>query len=225
MWWRNVERFRFLAWGALALLAAVVVVILGLKLLRQNHAPAPLRPELHIMQVQLPPPPPPPPPPPKEEPQKVETPQPHEQTPQIAKPQARTVSKPSPAPPGNPLTAEAGNGPNNYGLAVGNGGGDTIGGGGGGGDPFAYYDGVAAARIRDLLQKNEKTRYGTWTLTVSLWIDGTGTISRAKLDSSTGDASRDAAIEHMLVGETIGEAEPQGYPQPRRFRIGAQAPG
>src|ERR1700761_6578669 len=87
--------------------------------------------EQHITQVMLPPPPPPPPPKPPPPPPKQAEEKPREQvpTPQRAEiPKGGPKIPKAPAPPGNPLTAEAGNGPSAYGLGVGNGeGGDCIG--------------------------------------------------------------------------------------------------
>ena len=220
----TVERLRVFGWAVLTVLAVVAVVVLLRKVFAHNHAPIP-RAQPTIMQVVLPPPPPPPPPPPKEEPQKIEQAQPKEQTPRIAKPLAKATPSRAPAPPGNPLTAAPGAGPNQYGLAVGNGGGDTIGGGGGGGDPFAYYRGVVASRVRQLLQDNRDTRFGTYAIEASIWVSNAGLIERARLISSTGDAARDAAIARLLTGASIGEPMPDGLAQPIRLRIGATAPG
>jgi protein TonB len=225
MQWATVERWRTVFWATVTLLALVVAFVLLRDLFQQNTAAPVPRPVTTITQVQLPPPPPPPPPP-KEKPRPIQQLQPKEQTPQMQKPSAKAPPSKAPrAPPGNPLTARAGPGSNQYGLAVGNGGGDTVGGGGGGGDPFGYYDGVVAARIRELLQKDDTTRYGTWAGTITVWLDHAGHVQRVSIDASTGDARRDSAIIASLVGSSIGAPAPDGYPTSREIRIGARAPG
>jgi outer membrane biosynthesis protein TonB len=226
----RLKALRNAGWVVLALLLLAGAGMLGARLLRNEGVPQ-RRAITTVMKVVLPPPPPPPPPPqqPPPQPQKMLE-QPKVTTPEAPKPaQAKPSpqkSAPSavPRPPGNPLTAEAGPGANPYGLAVGNGGGDTIGGGGGGGggSRFGYYAGLIQSQIQAALQRDEKTRYGRYGLMVRVWLGPSGQVTRASLVGSTGNATLDGAIARVLGSLAIGEAPPQDMPQPVNLRISTQ---
>lgn len=188
--------------------------------LAHQQASAPRHNVTMITRILLPPPPPPKPPPPepvKEQP-KLETPKIQEKQPEKAPP------KPVQAPPHSPLTAEAGTGPNTYGLQVGNGGGDVIGGGGGTGDRNGWqlYAGTIRSQIEGALRRDDKTRYGRWRISVAIWLSASGTVTRADIVGSSGDSAVDGAIKGDLDGLGVGEAPPQGMPQPVHLRIAAE---
>ncbi len=157
--------------------------------------------------------------------------QPREQVPQPAAAKPKAAPKPEPprpvpAPPGNPLTAEAGPGKNAYGLAVGNGSGDTIGGGGGdggGGSRFGLYAGLVQSQIHAALLRDDKAGRGRYRVVVRLWLNANGQVTRAQLANSSGDAAMDNSIQRVLTGLTFGQAPPQDMPQPISIRIAAQA--
>ena len=172
-----------------------------------------------ITRVLLPPPPPskPPPPEPVKQQPKMETPKLQEKQPD--KPQIKQVQ----APPHSPLTAEAGTGPNPYGLAVGNGSGDVIGGGNGtGGSGWQLYAGLIRSQVEGALRRDDKTRYGRWSVSVAVWLSAAGSVTRADIVGSSGDAGVDGAIRRDLDGLGVGEAPPQGMPQPVHLRIAAE---
>ena len=224
---RRQERWRRAAlWG----LAAALLLGGGL-LVRQllSGAGVPQRRAFTtVLRVTLPPPLPPPPRPPEPprptEPAKVLEPAP----PSAPKPTPqKAAAKPSalPSPPGNPLTAEAGPGANPYGLAVGDGSGNVIGGGGGGGggsNRFGFYANLIESQVVVALKKDTATRNGRYRLVVQLWLDASGHVTRGSVVSSTGDPSTNDTILRILDGLAVGEAPPQGMPQPVRVRVEAQ---
>lgn len=179
-----------------------------------------------VTRVQLPPPPPPPPPPPKADPP------PEPQPSRIREPERpleRVEPQQAPKPPGpapQPLGLPTGPGaPNNYGLGAGGDG--TIGGpggpgGGGGGSRFGAYAGDIQASVQLALQRDERSRRGTWRLPVRLWISATGEITRLQLVGTTGDTARDAAVQQVLNGLKV-TPPPSDMPQPIILRINARA--
>ena len=204
-------------WVAIGL-AGLAVVVTAVVVLMPSKAP-----QRHAVtmttKITLPPPPPPPPPPPKPpEPQKVENTPPKmtDPTPSPA-PAKPSPPKANPAPPGQPLTGEAGAGANPYGLAVGNGGGNTIGGGGGeggGGNGFGAFAGKLTGSIQSALQRNERTRFLKGRLELRLWLNEGGQITRAQVKNSSGDAGVDEAIRQVINGLFAGDRAPSSMPQP-----------
>jgi hypothetical protein len=88
----------------------------------------------------------------------------------------------------------------------------------------------AAARLHDFsesvqtdiqkaLQKNAKTRGGSYRAVLDLWIDPLRTIQRTELFRSTGDQERDTAVATTLRGLTISRPAPANTPQPVRVVI------
>jgi hypothetical protein len=211
-------------------IAAAAIVVAGVAgygvkaMMGHGSVPKPQRLQT-ITRVTLPPPPPPPPPqatPPKEEiKQSLEQPKVLEPKP------ARKAPDPAkaPAPPGNPLTAEAGNGPSAYGLGVGSGGGDTIGGGGGGGGDaklvFAAYSQSVAEQIAQALKHDERTRSSRYAITVDVWLTPTGQVSRTSIVESSGSKETDQVVIEVISGQSYGHG-PQGMPPRIRFRSSAR---
>jgi TonB family protein len=188
--------------------------------LAHQQTNAPMHKVTTITRVLLPPPPPLKPP----EPEKIEE-QPKQAIPKpIEKPQEKPQVKQVQAPPHSPLTAEAGTGPNPYGLQVGNGSGDVIGGtaSGGGGDRWQLYAGTIRSEVLGALRRDDKTRFGRWRVAVRIWLSGAGTVTRADIVNSSGDPTVDAAIHRDLDGLGVGQAPPQGMPQPVHLRIAAE---
>jgi protein TonB len=187
--------------------------------LAHQQTNAPVHSVTTITRVLLPPPPPPPKPP---EPKKVEE-QPKLAAKPIEKPLDKPQQKPVQAPPRSPLTAEAGTGSNPYGLQVGNGSGNVIGGtGGGGSEGWQLYAGTIRSQVQGALRRDDKTRYGRWQVAVKIWLSATGTVTRAEIVNASGDAAVDNAIMRDLDGLGVGQAPPQGMPQPVRLHIAAE---
>lgn len=73
--------------------------------------------------------------------------------------------------------------------------------------------------IQKALQKNAKTRAGSYRAVFDLWIDPSRTITRTQLFQSTGDAERDVAVTAALRGVVISRAAPVNMRQPVRVAI------
>lgn len=181
-----------------------------------------------VMPVIAPPPPPPPPPPPKEEPPPEEKEEEmiaqEEVTPEDQKPDDKPAEKPSEEPIGTAISGGDGSG-----LALGGNGrgnGTMLGGGGGkGGSRWGWYAGQVQNRIAEALRGNSSTRKAAATITVKVWADSTGRISRAALGRSTGNPQIDDAIRNqVLVGLVLNEPPPADMPMPINLRITARKP-
>ena len=180
-------------------------------------------PERKIVSVQLPPPPAPPPPPP---PPKLQPPPPKEEKMIEQKPIEDTPKPPEKAdePPALGTGIKGDGKADGFGVGKsGNGGG--FGGprnGGGGGGRFDAYAAQARTTITNALRQNPKTRSATINRQIlRYWQDSTGRVTRAKLDSSTGDAALDAAIIEALIG-LQGPPPQAGMPMPVVIRFSAQ---
>jgi hypothetical protein len=81
------------------------------------------------------------------------------------------------------------------------------------------YGESVQADIQKALQKNARTRSGSYRLVLDLWIDPSRTIERTKLYQSTGDPGRDAAVAAVVLGVIISRPTPVNMPQPVRVAI------
>ncbi|WP_242111812.1 TonB family protein [Luteimonas aquatica] len=214
-------RPRRLSWlVALVVLGAFALLVWWVAKLMQGGPSVQKREPPRITQVILPPPPPPPPPPPKEPPEPKE-PELVDTTPL----QEIAPTPETPAPPGDPLTADAGPGNDAFGLPGGEGGGTRIGGKGGGGSPFAGYAATVQRAVQQFLQRDKDTRKGRYSAVVAVWLRADGSIERSQIVTSAGKPELDAAIVRALQDQTIPQAPPADLPQPINLRIGASAAG
>jgi TonB family protein len=171
--------------------------------------PPPKKPEeimVHLLPPPLPPPPPPPPPPkvppPPQQPKMVEL-KPQDKTP--PKPEAHNNTPPGPPGP------KASGPPSDDGIGGGGGGGgDGI--DGEGGSVFGFYASQVGDQVRAALGRNAKTRNASFHVKVRIWFDTTGRITRAKLNSSTGDPAVDSAIKDEVLSTLQLAPPPQGMP-------------
>ena len=178
-----------------------------------------------VIEITLPPPPtppPPPPPPPKEEPPPQE-----EEEEMIEQDEVVEEAPPEPdAPPDEPAplgTGIVGDGPpDGFGLSgKGNGGGGN-GSGGRMGRKSGRFDRSAVMIQNTLageLRRNSKTRSATFNGKIAVWVDGTGRITRVKLDGTAGSSAADDAIRNDLVGVQLPESLPSDMPMPIHMRL------
>jgi hypothetical protein len=84
------------------------------------------------------------------------------------------------------------------------------------GDPaqLRAYTGVIQSDIQQALKKDERTRNGSYSAGIKLWIDGPRTIRRTELFRSSGDLGRDDAVSRLLNGLLVSQAPPANTPQP-----------
>ncbi len=73
--------------------------------------------------------------------------------------------------------------------------------------------------IQRALQKDAKTRAGSYRAILDLWIDPSRTVQRTELFRSTGDQDRDQAVAAAIRGLTISRAAPANTPQPVRVVV------
>ena len=81
------------------------------------------------------------------------------------------------------------------------------------------YEGVIQADIQQALKKDGRTRSGSYSAGIRLWIDGPRTVRRTELFRSSGDLDRDSAIGRLLEGLVISQAAPANTPQPVHVMI------
>jgi hypothetical protein len=79
--------------------------------------------------------------------------------------------------------------------------------------PFRPYLGHVQTLLRRLLCSHPSTQPGRYRAELDVWIDASGQISHVTLARSSGDASRDSLMTHLLLGLHIGPA-PDFFPQP-----------
>lgn len=212
--------------GAIGL-AALAIVGGTIKLLASGDSKPPPRKVAEITVVKILPPPPPPPPKPQEK--MVE------QTPvkdeiQEEQPVDRPKDEPKPQeakdePPPGPLSLDAkGTGPGDaFGLGGKPGGRGIL--GGGGGSRWGWYASILQQQIQAALRSNARTRNAVMQITVRLWVDSSGRVSRSQMVSSSGNPDVDAAIRNeVLPGITLREPPPKDMPMPIVARISERRP-
>jgi protein TonB len=194
----------------------MVVVLVGCILLLRNFLAKPVQKQKQVVQeiriVRPPPPPevkPPPPPPPEEE---VDLPEP-DPTP---------VENSDEPPPGDRLGIDATGtgGGDAFGLVGRPGGRDLLSTGGSSSGLYTLYAGVIKNEILDSLENEPRARKGSYSVNVRLWVRRDGSVERAELMGSSGNAERDDAIRSALSRMSkISQPPPTDMPQPISLRI------
>ena len=90
---------------------------------------------------------------------------------------------------------------------------------------WTAYAGQVQSRISDALRNNARTRKASARITVRVWVDSTGRITRATLGGSTGDATLDGAVrDEVLTGLQILQPPPDDMKMPIVMRVTARRP-
>ena len=186
--------------------------------------------EAKIIEVFIPPPTPPPPLPPPPPPQ-VEPPPPEEEQMVEQEPVSEEEPPPDDSPPeppspdiGTGLTGGDGNG---FGLTSGGGNGNGRRGsiGGGSGSKYGWYASKVQSSISSALRGNSSTRNATFTITVKIWADRLGRVTRAELVGTTGQPDLDRTIRsQILTGLQLTDPPPADMPMPINLRMTARQP-
>jgi hypothetical protein len=134
--------------------------------------------------------------------------------------------KPAAAPTETLGTNLKGEGAGMSGLGGSGNGGGFGGGGGHGGSKWGWYAGQVQKTVSDAMHRNNKTRTANIKMIqVRIWPDRNGRITRASLDTTTGDSKLDDAIrDQVLTGLQLQEPPPQGMPAPIVLRLTAHRP-
>jgi outer membrane biosynthesis protein TonB len=132
-------------------------------------------------------------------------------------------------PPSDLTTNLKGDGPNNFGLAAGNGrgGGGQIGGTGSGrgGSKFGWYASGVQSVVADALRRHPSTRNSSLSLKIRIWPDATGRVTRAQLVESTGSPALDETLKNqILTGLQLKQGPPADMPLPIVLRLTARKP-
>src|SRR4051794_20943442 len=139
--------------------------------------------------------------------------------------EAKPDDKPDPEPPDQPPTMGSGikgNGNDGFGLSgSGNGGRVGFGGkGNGAGGAYKRYAAQVQGRIVDTLRQDKRTRALAFEVRLKLWIDSSGTVTRAEPAGGGGNA----AAASTLLGVRLPDRPPEGMPMPLIARISARRP-
>lgn len=184
------------------------------------------RPPQTTQSVDLLPPPPPPPPPPPEE---IKPPEPTEApTPDPTPTPAPDPTPEAPAPMSIDAPATAGS--DAFGMRAGAGGGMGSpgsvgtcvgpncgrGAGGGGGVSDAFYRQYLSSALQNALRRDRAINRERFTMTVLIWVDGGGRVTRAEMQSGTGNDALDEKIIASLRSVASLRAPQPGVQFPQR---------
>ena len=90
---------------------------------------------------------------------------------------------------------------------------------------WSAYANQTGSRISQALRDNARTRTLKIDITVRVWVDVTGRITRAKLDSSTGDTALDAFIcGEIIAGKQLSQPPPDGMAMPINMKVTGRRP-
>lgn len=199
--------------GAALLLALMLLGVVHLA--RELAAPAATQ-QKQMAKIRIVPETPPPPPPPKEE----KKPEPPKEV------KENRVEPPKEQPPqpqeAQPLKMEGqGSDTGLAGLQAGAVQNDYIGQKlGDGGNRFSSYLGMLQQELNRALQKVDQLRTADYRVVVRVWVGADGSVSRAELAGSTGNADIDERLRQALaVVPPLRERPPDGMPQPVRLRL------
>lgn len=213
-----LQRFGFPIGLGVVVLGVVALIVSQMMKVKKEE---PRRMPEVVMIRPLPTPPPPPqqkpPEPPKETVEKM-----MEQTPVDS-----NDEKPDEAPAEAPgvTTNITGTGGPDFGLKAGRAGGDTLGGGSSRGpnSPFGWYAARVSKTVQAALTRDGVINKANFQVTVRLWLDLSGRVTRMKVAKSTGDAAVDQALADRMTGMQL-EEPPRDMPMPIVMRYTARRP-
>ena len=136
------------------------------------------------------------------------------------------VEKPKDEAPPTPQisTGIKGNGPDD-GFGVGGGkGSGFIGGNSRKQGKWDWYAAMVQTSVADMLRRSPQIRTAALNLTVRVWSDPSGRVTRAKLMETSSDPKMDQAIQDALTGVQLKEPPPAGMPLPIVMKITAKRP-
>ncbi|MCF7750273.1 energy transducer TonB [Bacillus subtilis subsp. subtilis] len=210
-------------WPLAVLLGGIALLALLLWLLLFKDTASTRRPQVEVPMVMLPPPPPPPPPEPEPDPE----PKPEEVMPEpepldeVPKP---TEEAPTPDT-ADPVTmdADAQAGTDSFGIQSGSGGGRSGTGSGGAGN--ASYGRYLGYVLQQAVARDEQVRRLSFQLTVNVWLDAAGAVTRVELLRGSGNPEADERVLQAIraVGR-IDERPPASLDFPARVLVQGRRP-
>jgi protein TonB len=91
------------------------------------------------------------------------------------------------------------------------------------GDPFVLFASQLQKMIEEVLLDKDEIRTKAYSVVLQLWVGQDGSISRAKLTTSTGDEIIDSKLVEMVTGMTmLAQSPPDNLPQPIKLRISSR---
>ena len=193
---------------SLVLISTALVIYFVISQLNKDD----LAPKKTVQQISIVAPPPPPPPevePPPPEPEieeKVDLPEPEPEMPEMS-------DEPPPGDLG--VDADGSAGSDGFGLVGRKGGRGLLEGG-----RFGWYSHMLQTSIHEELSNIDLIREKTYSIVMAIWISEDGKVTRVRLQSSTGEANIDSAIEKALSKDIVlSQAPPFDLPQPVLLRI------
>jgi len=210
-------------WPVAALIVGLAAVALLLWYLLFKDTASTRRPVAEIPMVMLPPPPPPPPPEPEPEP---------EVTPEEVMPEPEPldeVPKPTEEAPtpdtADPVTmdTDAQAGGDSFGIQSGSGGGRSGTGAGGAGN--ASYGRYLGYVLQQAVARDAKVQRLAFQLTVNVWLDEAGQVTRVALARGSGNTEADEAVLQAIraIGR-IDERPPASLSFPARVLVQGRRP-
>ena len=209
------------SWVKIGVAAVVGIALLGLivwgvKTLMNSKSDKPRKPPVVTL---LPDKPPPPPPPPKEE----KKPEPPKEDRKDIKVEQQPKEVPQPAQ-NEPLKMEGAAGDGDSAFGSGTVGREYSGGTiGSTGAVQGMYAGRLQRHLQEQLSRNRKLKESDYRVTVRVWLRRDGSVERADLAQSTGNADLDELLQEALLQvSAMREAPPENMPQPIRIRVTAR---
>lgn len=93
------------------------------------------------------------------------------------------------------------------------------------GGPFGFYAGLLKEELHKSLYEHEEIRKETYSITVKVWINKRGKVTKVKMLDATGNKKIDKAIMLALNSAgSLSEAPPEQMPQPVMLRITSRTP-
>lgn len=164
----------------------------------------------------LPDKPPPPPPPPKEE----KKPEPKEEKKDVKVEQPKEAPQPAQ---NEPLKMEGAAGDGDSAFGSGTVGRDYTGGAIGGTAQQGMYAGRLQRHLQEQLSRSRKLKESDYRVTLRVWLRRDGSVEKAELAQSTGNAALDEVLKDALLQvSAMREAPPENMPQPIRIRVTAR---
>lgn len=204
-------------------IAFSILILVAVYVLKDKFQKPPQTKKVVQQITMLQPPPPPPPPPPEMKP-----PEPEVKEEKIEESEPEQEPEPAPEEANEPaaeelgLDADGSAGADGFGLAARKGGKSIL--GGSTGSVIIWYGGQIKRQLDDSLQNllaDTVAMKSGYAVTIEVWVDADGRITRSELSTGSGKHDVDQAIRTALLKlkASVGKPPPENMPQPIRLRL------